>query len=180
MRLELPNSSFAGDVLWLKSGVIRLPGQDDDADELFSEELRDTSKSAALLLMGHFNLSEINWKHHTAGTTWSRRFLKNLDDNFMKQVQRESTWKDALLDLLLVNKEDLMSKVEIGNCLGHSSHKVIEFKISVNGRKCASKTSTLDIRRADFRLLRELVSKFPWENVVIESISAGHFSNITS
>ncbi|KAJ7427226.1 hypothetical protein WISP_08865 [Willisornis vidua] len=41
--------------------------------------------------------------------------------------------------------------------LGHSDHKVIEVKIPVDKSKCASKTSTLDLRRADFSLLRELV-----------------------
>lgn len=35
-------------------------------------------------------------------------FLKHLDDNFMVQVLRELTWKDAFLDSLLVNREDLV------------------------------------------------------------------------
>ncbi|KAJ7410618.1 rna-directed dna polymerase from mobile element jockey-like [Pitangus sulphuratus] len=136
----------------------RPPSQDDDVDKLFFEELRDTSKSTALVLMGDFNLPEINWEHHTAGTTWSRRFLKNLDDNCLEQVLREVTRKDALLDLLLVNRKDLVNKVEIGGRLGHSDHEAIKFKISVDRKKSAIKPSTLDMRRADFRLLRELVT----------------------
>ncbi|KAJ7417715.1 rna-directed dna polymerase from mobile element jockey-like [Willisornis vidua] len=51
---------------------------------------------------------------------------------------------------------DLVSKVEISGHLGHRNHKVKEFKISVDRRKSASKTSALDMRRAEFRLLREL------------------------
>lgn len=31
----------------------------------------------------YFNLSEINWEHHTAGTIQARRLLKHLDDNFI-------------------------------------------------------------------------------------------------
>lgn len=54
------------------------PIQDDDVKKLFFEESRDTSKSMALVLMRDFSLSEINWEHHTAGTSWARRFLKNL------------------------------------------------------------------------------------------------------
>ncbi|KAJ7413466.1 dtw domain-containing protein 2 [Pitangus sulphuratus] len=130
--------------------------QEDDANELLFEELRDTSKSTALVFMRDFNLPEINWEHHTTGTTQARRFLKHLDDNFM--VLRESTQKDVLLDLLFVNRAELMGKVEIGGSLGHSNHEA-EFKISVGRMKSASKTSTLDMRRAYFRLLRELVSK---------------------
>ncbi|KAJ7417645.1 hypothetical protein BTVI_31938 [Pitangus sulphuratus] len=70
-------------------------------------ELRDTFKSTALVLMGDFSLPKVIWEHHAAGTTGARRFLKNLDDNFMEQVPREPTQKDALLDLLLVNRVDL-------------------------------------------------------------------------
>ncbi|KAJ7410190.1 hypothetical protein BTVI_54086 [Pitangus sulphuratus] len=80
-----------------------------------------------------------------------------LDDNFMERVLREPAWKGALLDLLLVKRVDLINKVETGSHLGHSDHEMIEFKISVGRRKSASKTSALDMRRADFTLLRELM-----------------------
>lgn len=36
----------------------RLPGQDKDTDEWFSEGLRDVSKSTALVLIGDFNKPE--------------------------------------------------------------------------------------------------------------------------
>lgn len=49
--------------------------------------------------------------------------------------------------------------------LATATMEEIEFKISVDWRKSASKTSTLDMRRDDFRLLWELVSKVPWEKV---------------
>ncbi|KAJ7425329.1 hypothetical protein BTVI_03224 [Pitangus sulphuratus] len=113
--------------------------QDDNTNEFFFEEQRDTPKSNALVLMKDFNLTEINWKYHTASTIWSRRYLQNLDDSFMEQVLREPTWKDALLDLLLVSRVDLMSKVETGGCLGHSDHKGLKLKISVDKRKSASR-----------------------------------------
>jgi len=44
--------------------------------------------------------------------------------------------------------------VVIGGCLGHSDHEVVEFQIVCNRKKTASKTSTLDMGRADFRLLK--------------------------
>ncbi|KAJ7395040.1 adaptin ear-binding coat-associated protein 1 [Pitangus sulphuratus] len=178
---ELTSGNGTAESLWVRikgqtnnADVIvgvwyRPPDWGNDTNKLFFEELRDTSKSTAFVLMGHFSLSEINWEHHRSGTTWARRFLKDMDDNFMKQVLRDPTWKGALLDLLLVNRVDLLRKVEIGGHLGHSDHKVIEFKISVDRRKSASKTSTLDMRRAAFRLLRELLSKVPWENVFADA-----------
>lgn len=70
--------------------------------------------------MMDFNLPEIIWELYIDDTTWARKSLKNLDNNFMEQVLRELTQKDALLDLLLVNRIDLMNEVEIDSCLGKS------------------------------------------------------------
>ena len=53
--------------------------------------------------------------------------------------------------------------VAIGGHLGHNDHEAVEFKIFGDRRKTATITSALDMGRADFRLLRELVSKVPWE-----------------
>lgn len=45
----------------------------------------------------------------------------------------------------------------------NSDRELVKFKILDDKRKTASKNSSLDRRRVDFRLLRELVSKIPWE-----------------
>ncbi|GAB0182550.1 hypothetical protein GRJ2_000720300 [Grus japonensis] len=82
----------------------RPPSQDDATDELFFKELREASRSTALVFIGDFNLPDVNWEHHTADTSRSRSFLKHLDDNFLVQVLKESTRKGALLDLLLMNR----------------------------------------------------------------------------
>ncbi|KAJ7425577.1 hypothetical protein BTVI_02472 [Pitangus sulphuratus] len=90
--------------------------------------------------MENFTLSEINWGHHTVGSTWARKFLENLDDNFMEQDLRERKQKDAPLNLKLVNRIDLMSKVDIGGHLGHSKHKMIKFKPLLTGGKMIAKS----------------------------------------
>lgn len=63
----------------------RIPNQNNDTDKLSFEELRDASKAIAFAFMGDFILPEINWEHHTVGTNRARRFLKDLDDNFMEK-----------------------------------------------------------------------------------------------
>ncbi|KAJ7419856.1 hypothetical protein BTVI_23650 [Pitangus sulphuratus] len=67
----------------------------------------------------------------------------------IRKVLRKPAWKDVLLDLLLVSRVNLMRQLDIGGCLGHTDHKVTKFKISGGRRKSASKTSTLDIMKAD-------------------------------
>jgi len=66
--------------------------------------------------------------------------------------------------------------------VGRSDHKVIELQNVGDRRKPASKTSTLDMGRVDFRLLKELISKVPWESVFegIGSMNTGHFLRATS
>ena len=67
-----------------------------------------------------------------------------------------------------MNGESLMGEMATGDCLGHSDHdhdrdQVVKFKSFGDRRKIYIQTPALDMRRADFRLLRELVNKVPWE-----------------
>lgn len=57
-----------------------------------------------------------------------------------------------------------MDEVVICGCLGHSSHEVGEFQAIGDRRKPASKTSTLNIGKVGFGLLKELISNIPWES----------------
>ena len=112
----------------------------------------------------HFNLGLVSnstrHKYHTAVTSKSGKFLK-FEDNFSSQVLSEPTMKDALLHLLFVNRGGLVGGVMIGGCLGHSDHEMVEFKIFGVMRKKVSRVATLDLKRANFKLPRELVSSVP-------------------
>lgn len=114
--------------------------------------------------MGDFNFPDINWEYRTAVTSKSGKFLKYVEDNFLSKVRSERTKKDALLDLLFVNREGLVGDVMVGGCCGHSDHKMVEFKIFDVMRKMISRVATLDFKRANFKLLSELVSSVPWES----------------
>lgn len=80
-----------------------------------------------------FSLLDVNWKHHTAGTNRSGRLVKHTDNNFMVQVLRQLTRKDALI-VFVFNREDCMDEVVIDGCIGHSDHKAVEYKISADRR----------------------------------------------
>ncbi|GAB0177355.1 anoctamin-2 [Grus japonensis] len=88
-----------------------LPSQDDSTDELFYRQLGEISGSVALVLMGDFNFPDITWEYHTAVTSKSGKFLKCVEDNTLSQVFSEPARKDALLDLLFVNREGLVGDV---------------------------------------------------------------------
>lgn len=67
-----------------------------------------------------------------------------LGDNFLVQALRELMRQGALLDLLFVNREDLVVELVIGGSFGHSDHEVVEFKIFGDKKKSANKISALD------------------------------------
>lgn len=67
----------------------------------------------------------------------------------MSQALGEPTMKDALLDLLLMNREGLMGDVMVGGCLA-----IV--------RKQVRGVATL--KSAKFKLFRELISRVPWKS----------------
>lgn len=51
----------------------------------------------------------------------------------------------------------------VGGSLGHSAHEMAEFKIFGVKRKKVSSVAVLDFKITNFKLLRELLSTFPWK-----------------
>ena len=59
----------------------------------------------------------------------ANEFLKVIQDNFLKQLIIEHTSKSNILDLILTNKEELITQVEVGGQLGNSEHIEIRYEI---------------------------------------------------
>ncbi|GAB0195045.1 hypothetical protein GRJ2_001969800 [Grus japonensis] len=116
--------------------------------------------------MGDFNHPDICWRDNTAGHKQSRRFLECVDDNFLLQVIEEPTRRGAMLDLVFTNKEGLVWNVKLTGSLGCSDHEMVEFKILRAARRAHSKLTTLDFRRADFGLFRDLLGRVPWDKAL--------------
>lgn len=62
----------------------------------------------------------------------------------------QPTRKDGLLDLLLVNKGELVGNVKLRGSLGRSDRELVEFRLLRGGTRAKSRTTTLHFRRADF------------------------------
>ncbi|GAB0176134.1 hypothetical protein GRJ2_000078600 [Grus japonensis] len=116
--------------------------------------------------MGDFNHPGICWRGNTAGHKQSRRFLECIDDNFLLQVIEELMRRGAMLDLILTNKEGLVGDVKLKGSLDCSDHEMVEFKILRAVRRAHSKLTTLDCRRADFGLFRDLLGRVSWDKAL--------------
>ncbi|GAB0205201.1 hypothetical protein GRJ2_002985700 [Grus japonensis] len=140
----------------------RPPDQEEDVDEAFCRQLEVASRSQALVLMGDFSHPDICWKGNTARHTQSRRFLQSTDDNFLTQVVEKPTRRGVLLDLILTNKEGLVEDVKAGGSLGYSDHEMVEFRILRGRSRAISRINTLDFRRANFGLFKDLLGRILW------------------
>ncbi|GAB0207663.1 hypothetical protein GRJ2_003232000 [Grus japonensis] len=116
--------------------------------------------------MGDFNHPDICWRGNTEGHKQSRKFLECIDDNFLLQVIEEPMRRGAMLDLVLTNKEGLVGDVKLKGSLGCSDHEMVEFRILRAARRVCSKLTTLEFRRADFGLFRDLLGRIPWDKAL--------------
>ena len=115
--------------------------------------------------MGDFKHPNICLRDNTAAYKQSRRFLECVD-NFLLQVIEEPMRRGAMLHLVLTNKVGLVGSVKLKGSLGCSDHETVEFKILRAARRVHNKLATLDFRRADFGLFRDLLSRVAWEKAL--------------
>ncbi|GAB0206732.1 hypothetical protein GRJ2_003138800 [Grus japonensis] len=116
--------------------------------------------------MGDFDHPNICWRDNTAGHKQSRKFLEGVNDKFLLQVTEEPVRRGAMLDLVLTNKEELVGDVELKSSLGCSDHEMVEFKMLRAVSRAHSKLTTLEFKKADFDLFRDLLGSVPWDKAL--------------
>ena len=129
-------------------------------DEALCRQLGAASPSQALVLMGDFNHPKIRRRDNTAEHKQPSRFLECDDDTFLLQVIEQPMKRGGMLDPALTNKEGLVGNVKLKGSLGCSDHEM-EFKILRAVKSVHSNLISLDFRRADYGVFRDLFSRLP-------------------
>jgi len=161
----------------------RPPDQEAEVDEAFCRQLKVASRSAALVLTGDFNHPDISWEDHTARHMQSRRFLQSIDDNFLTQVVEQPTRRGVRLDLVLTKRDRLFEDVKVRGSLGCSDYEMAEFRLLRGGSRAINRIKTLDFRRANFGLFKDLLGGIKWVRALEGgggSKRAGRYISITS
>jgi len=68
----------------------------------------------------------------------------------------------VLLGLVLTNEAGLIEDVKVGGNLGCSDHEMVEFGNLHGGNRAISRITTLDFRRANFGLFKDLLGRIAW------------------
>jgi len=74
--------------------------------------------------------------------------------------------RGAVLDLVCTSKEELVGNVKLRGSLACSDQEMVEFKILRGAKRVHSKLTTLNFRRADFGLFRDLLGRVPWDKAL--------------
>jgi len=119
-----------------------------------------------LTLLGDFSHADICWKSSTASSRQSRRLLECIEDNLLSRVVDTPTRGDAILDLMVTSASELTGDIKIGGSLGSSDHASVEFTLLRDMGTVRSIVRTLNFRKANFQLFKELVRRTPWEMVL--------------
>lgn len=77
-----------------------------------------------VLIMGDFNMSEINWNFHTVLTSKSRDIMEALNGVSLKQLVKSPNQGDNILDLAMTNGYQL-SDVEVGENMSYGDHQCL-------------------------------------------------------
>jgi len=73
---------------------------------------------------------------------------------------------EGLLDLLVTKAEEFIGEVKNGGSLGCSDHAPVEFSILRGTGWVKCRVRTLNFRKANFQLFRELVCGIHWETAL--------------
>jgi len=109
------------------------------------------------------------------GERWSS--LKCFVDNFLMKGVEEPT-RSVLLDLVLNNKECLVTDVKAGDSLWCCEQKLVEFRILCGRSKAKSRITALFFRIANFVLFKKQLVSIPWARADICNMwSAGYMQS---
>lgn len=81
------------------------------------------------------------------------------------QLIDELTGRDALLDMLLTNKKELVDDAKVRDSHGCSDYETVELKIQ-RGVIKINRVTIPDVRRADVGLFGDLLGQIPWETAL--------------
>ena len=159
---------FSGCLKFRLGVFYQAPTVDAETDELIRNEINRGCESSKLpiLIVGDFNFPDIEWETRLGNTTQSRQFIECLQDNYLEQLVYESTMghNGNILDLVLTNSENLVSRLELGETLGSSDHSIIRFNLHIKKHIVNNNTKVFDLSKGDYDKLREKLCQIKWDH----------------
>jgi Reverse transcriptase (RNA-dependent DNA polymerase)/Endonuclease-reverse transcriptase len=111
------------------------------------------------ILIGDFNVPDIDWQEGAAGSAATRRILEKCDDKFLEQMVTFPTHnKGNILDLVLTNVPEEVLNVEAAGNLGTSDHTMLLVSIAGENEIQQDTDEVLNWWKADWQSMRDELS----------------------
>ncbi len=151
--------------------VYRPPKQQVADDTALYSKIQAMTQNKQSVIIGEFNCPSIDWTI-LSGDQEGNRLLEMSEDTFLTQIVTQPTRREKkkLLDLVLVRDSDLPRECQVGEKLSGCDHHLIRLTIRTDQELIENKSRIPDYRRANFSLVRELLSRTTWEPVNFTSI----------
>ncbi|KAJ7406970.1 hypothetical protein BTVI_64312 [Pitangus sulphuratus] len=139
----------------------RQPDPGEPIDEVFLLELLE-KYSQVLVLLRDFNHPYICWESSMVSCRQSRRLMEHMENNFLSQVIDSPTRGDAMV----INTTELVGSIKIGSSLGYSGPALVEFAVLRDMGQLKNKVRTLNFRKGNVQLFKELFSRNLWHTAL--------------
>ena len=132
-------------------------------------------KASHRVIMGDFNLREVNWDTETSNVNENHldtKFLEGVRDNFLFQYVKQATrmrdnQQDSILDLILTNEEKMIDNMKYLPSLGKSDHVTVQFSLITFINRFRSRTEKFF--KGDYEKIRTNLKDVKWEDKITEA-----------
>ena len=123
-----------------------------------------------LLIMGDFNLKNIDWEYQTANTTENQleyTFIEGIKDLFLCQHVKEPTRHregniPSLLDLIFTNESEMIEEIFYQPGLGKSDHQILHFKFLCTAEHKSTNLEKLNYNKGEYNSMNRALEEFEW------------------
>lgn len=175
LALQSEDSASGCEALWVKllrggdkdvmMGVCyRCPHATKDESRLLYTEIERFAQYVPLVVMGDFNLGEIDWVYNLGGSGEGQEFLDTVGDCFLTQKVLTPTRGGRILDLVLCSEPDLVENLEVGCPVANSDHKVLEFLLSWGGPEIDQRWKNFKYHKGNYDKIRSCIIGENWED----------------
>ena len=177
---------------FLIGGVYRSPQSSTENNDLLLDLLQKAKGAnfSNILILGDFNLPDINWELWTTSRSenhLSYKFLECLRDNFWEQTIFSPTrWvKDQpgnVLDLCVTDNPEIIKNIEITTRLGNSDHLSIEIELTFPRKISQSYSEKRNYYKGDYISANRKLSDVDWKCMIDMDLETSwqYFSNQVS
>ena len=138
------------------------------------------------MIVGDFNYPRIDWEteHVDESSNIVKPFLDEIQTNFLyqhiaKPTQYRFGQEPSLLDLILTNEEGMINNITHNALLGESDHECLYFTLECyNEDNESGKTESYNYYKADYKTMRDRLTKIDWKSELHGDFSHGYMQFI--